>query len=267
MNGSKPPLAVAPVLRLRDPAVWTIPLLTGLAFGAVLTSGQNQAIFLLLNAIGRDSADLWAHVTILGDTVVALALCLPLWRRRPDLVWALAIGAVLSTLWVHGLKPVINIDRPPSVLGAAVHVIGPAYTRHSFPSGHSTTAFAVAGLFALGVRTPLSVTIALSIAIAAAVSRAVVGVHWPLDLLAGAFGGWLSAVCAIWLSQRSLAFGLQSWIQAIMGVVLIGCAMALILGYKTPYEALAFQRTIGALCLAAAAHAWWRDNPISKTRA
>lgn len=244
-----------------EKTVWILPLVVALAFGFIWLGGYNRAAFLLLNDIGVHTGDtIWAQLTILGDTVVALALCLPLWRRRGDLMWALAIGAVLSTLWVHGIKPLVSIDRPPAVLGDLVHVIGPAHRRHAFPSGHATTAFAVAGLYALGLRTRLAFVLAVTIAVLAALSRSVVGVHWPLDILAGAFGGWLSAVLALRLARSSSRFGAQPLVQWAAAIALGGCALALVLGYKTGYESLMFQRVLGVLCLAAAAWTFVRHE-------
>jgi hypothetical protein len=87
-----------------------------------------------------------------------------------------------------------------------------------------------------------------------AISRAVVGVHWPLDILAGAFGGWLCAVLAHWLGQRTRNFGERPWVQWILAALLAACAVALVAGYPDDYpQALVFQRVIGICCLAAAA--------------
>jgi membrane-associated phospholipid phosphatase len=228
----------------------------------LLASGENRHVFILLNGIGpHTSDDLWAYITILGDTTVALALCLPLWRRRPDLLWALAIGAVCSTAWVHLLKPLVEMPRPPAVLGDAVHVIGPAYRAGSFPSGHATTSFALAGLVVMGLGSRVGSAAALGIALAAALSRSVVGVHWPLDVLAGAFGGWLSAFVGLALAQRTLSFGLKPWVQWTIGLILAGAAVALVAGVKTGYpQALWFERAIGATCLMIAAVLWWKDR-------
>src|SRR5258708_25584478 len=96
----------------------------------------------------------WATARGRGDGRVAFALCRPLWRRRPDLLWAFVFVALLGTAWVHGFKPLLDVPRPPAVLGDAVHVIGPAYKAGSFPSGHATTAFAIRGLLPLRPRAP-----------------------------------------------------------------------------------------------------------------
>ena len=154
--------------------VWLVPGLAGGGFALIWFLDDNRALFLTLNALGPATSDwLWANVTVLGDTVVAFALCLPLWRRRPDLLWAFVYVALLGTLWVHGLKQVLDVDRPPVVLGDAVHVIGPAYRAHTFPSGHATTVFAIGGLLALGLRTRAWASIAAIVATVAALSRAV----------------------------------------------------------------------------------------------
>jgi membrane-associated phospholipid phosphatase len=270
---------------LLAPLVWLVPLLALVAFLAVLVTDENRALFLQLNRLGPLTSDLlWAHVTVLGDTVVALALCLPFWRRRPDVVWAVAVAGLLATMWVHALKPTVQWPRPPSVLGDQVHVIGTAYRRHSFPSGHATTIFYAAGLAAMGMaargrRAPRPAAdaggnadlhdpalargvvaaralafIAIAVAALAAVSRCVVGVHWPLDVLAGAFGGWLAAAAGLALAQRTLSFGARPFAQWSVGLVLIACAAALVFGYDGEYpQTVTFLRVLGTLCLLSAA--------------
>lgn len=244
----------------RDPLLWSIPVLALAAAGVLLALDANRDVFLLLNGIGLRTGDAWwAQITILGDTTVALALCLPLWRRRADLMWALAFGALISTLWVHGIKPIAKVDRPAATLGDAVHVIGPTHKRTSFPSGHATTAFAVAGLYAMGLRRRPLTGLVIALASLAALSRCVVGVHWPLDILAGAFGGWLSAVLGLALGRATAAAGARAWVQWAVGAGLAGCAFALILGYNTGYQSRVLQTAIGALCLIAALFALRRS--------
>jgi len=232
-----------------------VPALAALAFVLIWALDANRSVFTALNALGPMSSDwLWANITVLGDTVVAFALCLPLWRRRPDLLWAFLFLALLGTLWVHGLKHVVDVARPPAVLPDA-HIIGPAYKAGSFPSGHATTAFAIGGLLALGLQFRTRYVIFMTAATLAAVSRSVVGVHWPLDILAGAFGGWLSAVLAIELGRRTYSFGMKPWVQWALALFLAACAAWLVIGHpRSGYpQADLFQRAIGICCLAAAA--------------
>jgi membrane-associated phospholipid phosphatase len=234
---------------------WLVPALAALAFAALWALDANRAVFVALNALGPATSDvLWANVTVLGDTLVAFALCLPLWRRRPDLLWAFLFLALLGTLWVHGLKHLFDVARPPGVL-PQVHVIGPAYKAGSFPSGHATTVFAVAGLMAIRSEFRTTYVILVTAALIVALSRCVVGVHWPLDVLAGAFGGWLSAVAALFIARSTLAFGTRPWVQWGLAAFLAGCTVFLVLGpNQSGYpQAEVFQRAIGICCLAAAA--------------
>jgi membrane-associated phospholipid phosphatase len=234
---------------------WLVPALAAGAFAAIYALDANRALFVMLNRLGPLTSDaLWANLTVLGDGMVAFALCLPLWRRRPDLLWALAFLALLGTLWVHGMKPLIDVARPPAVLGDQVHVIGRAYQAHAFPSGHATTAFALAGLLTLGIASRAWVAAIVTLATLVAISRSVVGAHWPLDILAGAFGGWLCAVLAIWLGECTRSFGERVSVQWILAALLAACAVVLVLGYPDDYaQAVLFQRVIGICCLAAAA--------------
>jgi membrane-associated phospholipid phosphatase len=234
---------------------WLVPGVSALAFAGIWALDANRALFALLNAWGPATSDgLWANVTVLGDTVVAFALCLPLWRRQPQALWAFVFVALLGTAWVHGLKPFIDVARPPGVL-AGVHVIGPVFTTHSFPSGHATTAFAIGGLIALGAGSRALAVMALALATSVAVSRVVVGVHWPLDILGGAFGGWLAAAAGLAVARKTESFGKREAVQWALALFLAACAAWLVIGHsRSGYpQADLFQRAIGICCLAAAA--------------
>jgi membrane-associated phospholipid phosphatase len=236
--------------------LWTLPAVAAAAFVALWLLDANRSLFLALNALGPATSDgLWANVTVLGDTVVAFALCLPLWRRRPQALWAFVFVALLGTAWVDGLKPFIDEARPPAVLGDAVHVIGPSYKHDSFPSGHATAAFAIAGLYALGWGSRAMTLAVIALATLVGISRCIVGVHWPLDVLAGAIGGWLAAVAAIAIAQRTRQFGTRPALQWAVAIFLALCAAWLVIGHpKSGYpQADLLQRAIGICCLAAAA--------------
>jgi len=257
------PIEAATGLRLTQPRVWLVPAAALLGMIVLAATGANERVFLWLNALGPATSDvLWADITILGDTTVALALCLIFARRRADLLWVVVPVALLASGWVHLFKPLLDVTRPPGVLSAdAFHVIGPAHHYHSFPSGHATTAFALAGVLVLGLRLRAASVLPLTLAVLIAVSRSVVGVHWPLDLLGGTCGGWLAAAVGIKLAHR-LPFGLQPAVQWTIAAAFAGCAMALLTGYDTGYpQALWFQRALGAVALAAFALTFVRLPP------
>ncbi|HWA83360.1 MAG TPA: phosphatase PAP2 family protein, partial [Fimbriimonadaceae bacterium] len=72
---------------------------------------------------------------------------------------------------------------------------------NSFPSGHTTTAFAIAFLLFLMTRKKECAwvgQVALGWAVLVGVSRVYRGVHWPTDVIGGAFAGLFSA-CLIYL--------------------------------------------------------------------
>ena len=234
-------------------SAWVVPAVAATLFAIVVATGSNRALFHLLNGISHATgAAPWPYVTILGDTAVAIALFLPFAMRRIDVLWALALSALLATLFVHGIKPLMSMPRPPAVLAAdAITIIGPAHRGNAFPSGHTTTIFVAAGLVWLHVR-PLSVrTIVLAVAVLVGLSRAVVGVHWPTDILAGAAGGWLCAIAGDALARRS-TLGRHPAMRALLLVLCTGSAVALLAGLSTGYpQAVTLQRAIGALGIAA----------------
>jgi membrane-associated phospholipid phosphatase len=136
----------------------------------------------------------WETLTTLGDGRVQLALMLPFCLRNPRIFWALVLGALIAGLISRGVKVWIPLPRPAAVLDASqITIIGARLTSHSFPSGHTVSAFSftVAWLALLGWWRALPFVV---IAALVGFSRIAVGAHWPVDVLAGALigivGGW-----------------------------------------------------------------------------
>jgi undecaprenyl-diphosphatase len=116
-----------------------------------------------------------------GGLWLALAAAAALVLRRPPLFLAVLFADGLGELAADALKAGIPRARPHD------HALVARPHTHSFPSGHATTSFACATALALALprlRMPLYV-----LAAAVAWSRVYVGVHYPLDVVAGAAVG------------------------------------------------------------------------------
>lgn len=234
----------------REPRVWLVPTLTLAGMIVLIASDTNRSLFLYLNGLGTMANDvLWQNLTVLGGTLAGLILMAPLIGRRPDILWSLALAVVLATLWVHGLKGPIDSLRPPAVIPPElIHIIGPAHHYGSFPSGHSTTIFTIAGILSMYLRRSALFWL-LPVALLISISRIAVGVHWPIDVLGGAFGGWLSAVSGTWLAQR-WQWGVGKSGKWILGLIMAGCALGLLFSPDTNYpEAVMLQQGLAILSL------------------
>lgn len=170
-------------------------LMLAVALLGLWLSGSWQGGFLAGQALASHLPPVfWESLTTLGDARVQLALILPFCLRYPRVFWALFLGALIAGAVSRGFKMAVPLPRPAAVFDAAqITIIGAKLTAHSFPSGHTVSAFSfvVAWLALLGWRAaPIVLLAAL-----AGFSRIAVGAHWPVDVLAGAMigllGGWL----------------------------------------------------------------------------
>jgi membrane-associated phospholipid phosphatase len=240
---------------IASPWAWTVPMVSVTGLIIVWLSGSNESLFVILNSLGKSEtgALLWANITIMGDALLAFALLSLFVRHRPEIVWAVIISAIFAVFWVHGLKFFIGHPRPPAVLSAdVINIIGVHLRGGSFPSGHSTTAFVLAGVICnLHIHKLLS-WIVLILATLTGISRAVVGAHWPMDIFAGAFGGWIIAVISIILF-RQLAKR-KHWEEQLPGQLVFNAGLLIIaislFFYDSGYPASRpFQYTIATIAI------------------
>lgn len=147
-------------------------------------------------------------ITWLGNAGIVIALVIIFFAVkgrayfRQHLPWFLA-AMLLAGLCIFALKKMIPRPRPltdfaPLIEAGKVqiHVLGKQLWYRSFPSGDTQTAFTAATYlsFLLPRWTPLF----LSLAVGVGLSRIYMGVHFPLDVIAGgligavfAFGAWV----------------------------------------------------------------------------
>jgi undecaprenyl-diphosphatase len=135
-----------------------------------------------------------SRIGTLGAVWIVIALVLAVWSRKPWLLVAVVVADGAADLLAALGKGLVARHRP------FVHQLGPPTTTHSFPSGHSATSFACATVlsaFAPRLRVPLFVLAALI-----ALSRLYNGDHFPLDVLAGALLGVLTALLLLAGARR-----------------------------------------------------------------
>lgn len=116
--------------------------------------------------------------------LAALLLIIPGYRRAGLAVsFALAVDFVVVNLI---LKPWIGRDRPCDYTVPEDMLLA-CLSDHSFPSGHTAAAFAAA--VALFLCHKKAGSLALTLALTMGFSRLYLFVHFPSDVLAGAFLG------------------------------------------------------------------------------
>ena len=161
---------------------------------------------------GSENATTWSTnlldaLTDLGGTVILVLVVIAVsaydyWRHRNANVVLFLVAVLLGVVLLNnGLKLIVDRERPD-----VPHLVGAAGS--SFPSGHSSAAAAAWCAVALVVARhwsrrarAIAAAAAATVAIAVAASRALLGVHWLTDVVAGVLVGWG------WFLLCALAFG------------------------------------------------------------
>jgi membrane-associated phospholipid phosphatase len=209
--------------------VLAVPIVAALV---ILASGVNVSAFRALQDASRVVpqalfAPFWQSATYAGDGLAVFALATALLLQRPHAAWAGIVAAVPGSLLLNGLKALLPYDRPALVLmNDGVTVLGPALHHGSFPSGHSVAAGILGGIVFLAYRHWAVRALGVAVALLIGISRAAVGVHWPLDIAVGLALGWLCA----WIGWQLVADA--PWARTpqarIVGALILGaCAIGL----------------------------------------
>jgi undecaprenyl-diphosphatase len=126
---------------------------------------------------------------------LGLGLVLALVRRRATPFVLVLLAVVAADGLAELLKVAVGGNRPsgPGALIAIPH-------SHSFPSGHTAMSFAAATV--LTALVPRAAPAFVVLALAIGYSRIYVGVHWPLDVIAGAVLGVATALLLLAAARR-----------------------------------------------------------------
>lgn len=167
----------------------------------MLSTWDTQLLLTINVRLHHPTAMAWMSAwTWLGDyRVVLAATALGVWwGRRRELV-AGGVGVALALAAAEALKQVVHRPRPADIVPGlfVAHPVG----NPSFPSGHTTAAFALAAVLSLGW--PRQRWWWWALAAGVAVSRMYLGLHYPSDCLAGALIGTSVVFGTVWMVRRA----------------------------------------------------------------
>lgn len=195
--------------------------------------GLNQTIFYDINHI---QFSWWDHLMLVGTALgnfanlpwVLLLLCcgkavynlvheqpvlarFSLQSRLVQLLITLVVAYCGAAVLVTALKLIFNMPRPYMILPTgSVHVLAMPESKYSFPSGHSTFAMLLTTVFWPYCQRSLRAGL-ICFAVWVGISRICVGVHFPVDVMAGYLCGWISGFVGRKICQQYLFARWPRW--------------------------------------------------------
>lgn len=187
-----------------------VPVLGLLLAVFILQILYRQGIILLwVNKHNSPLADVFfKYATHLGDgilcVVVGLLHLLKSYRKGISILIIFAVSGIISSI----IKALADVPRPAAYFEKSLSLLhrvdGVAwYYNHSFPSGHTNSAFALYFLLALWSKNHVSKFAFLLLAISVAYSRMYLLQHFLIDVT---FGALLGTICSY-----LLYFGLENY--------------------------------------------------------
>lgn len=205
-------------MALKSPNPWLAGLLTLVFLLAGLNGGPVQQVDAYIIATTKEARASWpglsplaATITALGGaavtlTVAGLATLYLLFKRQWPSALILLVTVLGERALVDWLKEEVAKPRP---LDGALFVGSQAY-----PSGHaanSMTAFLAVALLAVPQAHRAKAAIAaILLSLLVGLTRVLLGVHWPSDVVGGWALGLLTVALALAVARRSGALRLET---------------------------------------------------------
>lgn len=172
----------------------------------LLVYGKENS-FLVINRFNSPQFDfVFEHWTFLGDGIIWVPLFAYVLLFKRSYFVAVLAGLIICTLITQFFKKVVfpNDFRPILVLADKVRVIPGYYINrlHSFPSGHTSTAFTLALLSAYLVKGRFWVYFFPLVAFFVGYSRVYLAQHFVTDVFAGMLTGIISSYLALLIYER-----------------------------------------------------------------
>ena len=175
--------------------------IAGLIAIFLLLHGKENS-FLIINLMNSPYFDyFFQYFTYLGDGIIWIPVFLYAILFRKNFLVAILAGLLICTVLTHFCKRVIFADelRPVGVLVDKIRTIpGLRINRyHSFPSGHTSTAFTLALLLAFVIKRTFWSIFFPVVAFFVGYSRVYLAQHFVTDVCAGLVVGVISAFLSI----------------------------------------------------------------------
>ena len=194
---------------LKSEKYFLIPFVAVWTFGLVLWAITDKIGFLLvLNAFHTPMLDtFFKYFTYVGAWVPCAVAVVLLIFRKWKIASVILVGQLVATLITTPLKHIIRAKRPSAILsdlGINFPVVEGVdlHSTLSFPSGHTSAAFAFC--FAVSLFCPRwwQKLLCLFVAVLCGYSRIYLSQHFLEDVLAGSMVGVVSILVLIPLSKK-----------------------------------------------------------------
>ena len=183
-----------------------VSLLLCLITGLFLLYFGKTGSFLIINSHYNPALDvLFRYGTFLGDGIIYIPLLVYCVFFNRSFIVPAALSIVICLLLTHVLKRIVFPQqlRPISLetQHIVLHKIEGVYMNqlHSFPSGHTATAFATALMLAAVVRRRSWAVLLPLVAMLVGYSRVYLAQHFVSDVFGGMVIGISTALLSLWL--------------------------------------------------------------------
>lgn len=174
--------------------------------GSALWASLDDAELNFARRLNRTTKHEWVGrfftaVSRLGDGPLwyALILALPMSLGQPGFLPALQLGvtSLVGVLLYRWMKQRAVRERPFITFDGDINCVCAPLDRYSFPSGH--TLHAVSMAIIISAHFPMWGPVMFAFAALVALSRVVLGLHYPSDVLVGAAIGLALAETSLWV--------------------------------------------------------------------
>ena len=136
-----------------------------------------------------------------GILWIVLAVAMLFWRPTRKAGVLAGCALLFSLLFTNlGLKLLLTRPRPYTVVEGLIPLLTSG-DPNSFPSGHTSAAFAAGLVWARTLPKAWMRRTAVIQAVLMGLSRLYVGVHYPSDVVSGAVVGTVCALLALWIGR------------------------------------------------------------------